>query len=243
MDPQRAPASPFPDPQTDPQTLLERGRQVRHLLSRWRLVVCTAQRSYGHLALANLFGSPPEEPEQRLLGLARRGAEARALVPEQATDVLILSQETLLDGPALPVLRQLLQRPAPPTVLLGLGTPHRVTVRAALEAGVQALISQDTLGQGILLEALTSLNRGQPFLDHRCRALVGSPGRASDELSARELEILGLVAEGCGNRLIAQRLQIAEVTARDHVQRILHKLQVPDRAAAAVAGLRRGYLH
>ena len=98
----------------DPEDLLERGRQVRSLLSEWRLLICTPQRPYGQLLLANLLGSPPEEPSQQLLGYCRRGAEAPALLPTQASDVLILSQEILLDGPALPVLQQLLQRPRPP---------------------------------------------------------------------------------------------------------------------------------
>ncbi len=105
----------------DPEDLLERGRQVRSLLSEWRLLICTPQRPYGQLLLANLLGSPPEEPSQQLLGYCRRGAEAPALLPTQASDVLILSQEILLDGPALPVLQQLLQRPRAPTVLLSLG--------------------------------------------------------------------------------------------------------------------------
>lgn len=227
----------------DPQGLLERGRQVRNLLSEWRLLVCTPQRPYGHLLLANLLGSSPQEPSQQLLGYCRRGSEAMALLPDEASDVLILSQEILLDGPALPVLQQLLQRPAPPTVLLSLGTPHRVAIQAALKAGVQALVSHNQVGQGVVLEALSQLKQGEPFLDRGCQALLAKPGPTNDELSARELEILTLVAEGCTNRMIASRLQIAEVTARDHVQRILQKLQVPDRTAAAVKAMRLGYLH
>jgi DNA-binding NarL/FixJ family response regulator len=47
---------------------------------------------------------------------------------------------------------------------------------------------------------------------------------------------------GLTNRQIAERLVVAEVTARDHVQRILRKLAVNDRTAAAVIGLRLGLL-
>jgi DNA-binding NarL/FixJ family response regulator len=127
-------------------------------------------------------------------------------------------------------------------VLLSLASPHRVVIRAALAAGVQGLISQENVGRGVVLQALASLGRGQSFLDARCQTVLTDASPASHELTAREVEILALVAEGCTNRTIAERLQIAEVTARDHVQRILSKLQVPDRTAAAVAGLRRGYL-
>ena len=70
--------------------------------------------------------------------------------------------------------------------------------------------------------------------------LLQGDGDAPDALSRRELEVLPLLADGLTNRQIAARLQIAEVTARDHVQRILQKLQVSDRAAAAAMAVRLG---
>ena len=70
--------------------------------------------------------------------------------------------------------------------------------------------------------------------------LLQSDGAAPDALSRRELEVLPLLADGLTNRQIAARLQIAEVTARDHVQRILQKLQVSDRAAAAALAVKLG---
>ena len=63
-----------------------------------------------------------------------------------------------------------------------------------------------------------------------------------DELSSRELEVLGLVAEGLSNREVAERLFLAPTTVRDHVQSLMHKLRVKSRTGAAVAGLRLGLL-
>ena len=228
--------------QPDPLWLQEQKRRLSDELRPWRLLICTTDLTYGLLMVAHMLDTPAGQPSQQLLGLCQRAADVPALLPEIATDVLVLSQEFLQDGPALPVLGQLLQRSSPPTVLLSLANPHRVVIRAALAAGVQGLISQENVGRGVVLQAVTSLGRGQAFLDARCQAVLAETGPASLELTAREVEILALVAEGCTNRAIAERLQIAEVTARDHVQRILSKLQVPDRTAAAVAGLRLGYL-
>ena len=52
------------------------------------------------------------------------------------------------------------------------------------------------------------------------------------QLTAREREVLGLVAAGCGNHEIARRLVLSEKTVRNHVAAILFKLEVADRAAA-----------
>jgi DNA-binding NarL/FixJ family response regulator len=53
-------------------------------------------------------------------------------------------------------------------------------------------------------------------------------------LSAREVEVLGLAAEGCSNAQIAQRLVISRRTAEHHVQHIYTKIGVSSRAAAAL---------
>jgi DNA-binding NarL/FixJ family response regulator len=64
------------------------------------------------------------------------------------------------------------------------------------------------------------------------------------ELTAREREVLDLVALGCGNHEIARRLVLSEKTVRNHIAAILLELQAPDRAAAVArardAGLGTG---
>jgi DNA-binding NarL/FixJ family response regulator len=54
------------------------------------------------------------------------------------------------------------------------------------------------------------------------------------ELTAREREVLDLMAAGCGNHEIARRLVLSEKTVRNHISQILTKLQVPDRSVAVV---------
>ena len=72
---------------------------------------------------------------------------------------------------------------------------------------------------------------------------AGQPARAGiDLLSAREREVLALIALGDSNKLIARKLDIAETTVKIHVQHILRKLQLTSRVQAAVvaAGLEAG---
>ena len=71
-------------------------------------------------------------------------------------------------------------------------------------------------------------------------AWVRQPAR--EPLSRRELDILGLIAQGCSNREAAARLFISEATVKTHVLHIYAKLAVNDRAAAVAVGFERGLL-
>lgn len=74
-------------------------------------------------------------------------------------------------------------------------------------------------------------------------SLAPSPGAGSDpfgELSAREMDVLGLIVAGHPNKEIARRLMISERTARTHVSNILAKLNLSSRTQAALLGAREG---
>ena len=64
--------------------------------------------------------------------------------------------------------------------------------------------------------------------------------RHDTQLTARELEVLKLVGEGCSNRDIAGRLYIAENTVKNHLRNILQKLHFDNRVQAAAYAIRRG---
>ena len=65
---------------------------------------------------------------------------------------------------------------------------------------------------------------------------------ADETLTARELDVLRMVAQGKGNKIIASDLEIAEHTVKNHMKSILIKLQVGDRTGAVVTAVRRGYI-
>ena len=68
------------------------------------------------------------------------------------------------------------------------------------------------------------------------------PPRAVEELTRRELEILGLIADGLFNREISERLWLAEETVKTHVHHVLTKLGARSRAHAVAIALRSGVL-
>jgi DNA-binding CsgD family transcriptional regulator len=70
--------------------------------------------------------------------------------------------------------------------------------------------------------------------------LLVTPQTDCHDLTARELEVLGLVVEGHSNQQIARRLRITLRTVAAHMEHILHKLEVPTRTLAAVMAEREG---
>jgi DNA-binding NarL/FixJ family response regulator len=111
----------------------------------------------------------------------------------------------------------------------------------ALRAGARAVLSRGASADAIAA-ALVAVSRGLEVLDPAvAEGWVRPPVDAPAEgLTARETEVLGLLAEGLGNKAIAARLGISEHTAKFHVNAILSKLGAESRAAAIVKAARLG---
>jgi RNA polymerase sigma factor (sigma-70 family) len=103
-----------------------------------------------------------------------------------------------------------------------------------------AIVWEGNVGRGGLLRGIEKLQAGERHVDAEALERIQAAERVAGGLTEREREVLRLVVEGLTNRQIAERLVVAEVTARDHVQRILRKLEVGDRTAAAVLAVRLG---
>jgi len=116
----------------------------------------------------------------------------------------------------------------------------------AIRAGALGFLLKDT-SPGELLAAIRQAAEGRPVLAPRVtRRLLDELGRepaapsGAAALTAREREVLRLVARGKGNDAIAADLDISPATARTHVGNILAKLEVPNRTQAALFALREG---
>lgn len=229
----------FPIGPVSPQELLALHQAVRQLLESWSVLICSPCQALRHQLLLEPWVRITQP--LRRLSVCSTTQEARQWIGAQSGKVIVLSADVLDDGPVLPWMGELQQRPHPPLRLVCLKKPHRVTLQALQATGVEALISESNLGRGVLLAALTQLAQGKPYVDPSCQDLLRN-GSGLDELSPRELEILQLVAEGLTNGAIAARLGIAEVTARDHLRHIQQKLHAANRTAAVVQGIHLGYL-
>jgi DNA-binding NarL/FixJ family response regulator len=119
-----------------------------------------------------------------------------------------------------------------------------------IELGAMGVFMKDQTGD-VLSKAIRKVHAGELWLDRMGMANVvsGLTGGRRDEhfeaakvqsLTAREREVVALVADGLTNKQIAERLFISELTARNHLTSILGKLELTDRFQLAVYAFRRG---
>lgn len=229
-------AATGPDP-------LKAFQRIRELLHDKMLVVGNPSPAYAAALHSSLLVRDQPVSSPPLLAICSTLALLRQRLPETASDVLLFTMGHLQDGCCVPLLRELLTRPAPPLMLVVLGIEEpALPLAPLLRMEPVQLVWEGNIGRGVLVQAVEHLMRGERFVDPEARRRIEAVVALAGALTARENEVLALVGEGLTNRQIAQRLVVAEVTARDHVQRILRKLEVPDRTAAAVLALRLGLL-
>ncbi len=119
-------------------------------------------------------------------------------------------------------------------------------VIAAIEAGALGYLLKESSPHE-LVRAVRTVYRGDsslhPTVAHKLiHRLQRSSGESQTEpLTARELKVLRLIAQGLSNHDIAERLFISEPTVRTHVSNILRKLRLDNRTQAALYALREGF--
>jgi NarL family two-component system response regulator LiaR len=119
---------------------------------------------------------------------------------------------------------------------------------SAIKAGALSYLLKDADAETVL-KAILSASRGEatlhPRIARRLMAEVTAPTPLRDpaaELTAREIEVLRLIAQGLSNSTIADQLFITERTVKAHVSNLLGKLHLSDRTQAAVFAWREGLM-
>ena len=119
---------------------------------------------------------------------------------------------------------------------------------AAVKAGALSYLLKDADAETVL-HAIQAASRGEailhPRIAQRLMAEVTAPTQSHDpaaELTAREMEVLKLIAQGLSNAEIAARLVVTERTVKAHVSNLLGKLHLSDRTQAAVYAWREGLM-
>jgi DNA-binding NarL/FixJ family response regulator len=176
---------------------------------------------------------------------APNGEEAIRVVAETAPDVVVMD----INMPGLSGIeatRRLVEESPATKVLVLTVSADDADVTGAILAGASGYVLKDgpieevvsgieavAAGQSLISPRVASF-----MLDHLRESAAEVRELAGVRLSNRELEVLGLLAEGRANQEIAERLVISQSTVRNHISSILLKLQVENRVQAAVRAVR-----
>jgi DNA-binding NarL/FixJ family response regulator len=115
-----------------------------------------------------------------------------------------------------------------------------VQIVRALKAGARAYLLKSLLHRE-LLDTIRAVHAGQRRIPPEVAAELALHA-GDDALTAREIEVLRLIAEGSANKIVADRLSITEETVKAHVKNILSKLDANDRTHAVTIALKRGII-
>jgi DNA-binding NarL/FixJ family response regulator len=181
-----------------------------------------------------------------LVGQAERADEVLALVESASPHVLLLDVR-LADASGLEVNRWLAEHhPDVKVVMLTMSEDHDTAV-TALRDGASGYLVKGA-GPERVEHAVRTVAAGDVVLDQSLILAVTELAqtrrppttRPFPQLTQREFDILGLVAEGLDNASIARRLVLSPKTVRNHVSNIFAKIQAPDRPGAIVLAHRAG---
>ncbi|GAA6525313.1 response regulator transcription factor [Intrasporangium sp. DVR] len=177
-----------------------------------------------------------------VVGEAASAAEAVVVAERRHPDVVLMDLQ-LGDGvDGVGATRRLLALDRPPRVVILTTYESDADVLASVEAGACGYLLKDAPAAD-LIDAVRTASRGgtvlSPVVARRLDQRRRSPEPA---LSRRELDVLGLVAEGQPNRDIAQALFLSEATVKSHLVRAFGKLGVASRTAAVAAARSRGLI-
>ncbi|MEV4249192.1 response regulator transcription factor [Streptosporangium canum] len=179
------------------------------------------------------------EHDMEVVGEAADGEDALRGIASREPDVVLMDLQLGEGIDGVEATRRVRELPSPPQVLVLTTYETDADIVRAIDAGATGYLLKacppEELFQGIRAAA-----RGETVLSPRVATRMmrrmRDPGPA---LSAREVEILELLASGAGNREIARRLFITEATVKTHLVHIYGKLGVDTRTAAVTAAVER----
>ncbi|MBO3742794.1 response regulator [Actinoplanes flavus] len=189
-----------------------------------------------------LRGMLDAEPGLTVVGEASSGVEGVALVLAERPDIVLMDLR-MPGGDGVEAIGRILAATTGVRVMVLTTYESDRDILRAIEAGAAGYLLKDASPKE-LADAVRAAARGETVLAPSVASTlvrqVRSP--APPALSAREAEVLRLVAAGLTNAEIGKRLFISEATVKTHLLRAFNKLDVADRTAAVTTAMRHGLL-
>ncbi|HWS33714.1 MAG TPA: response regulator transcription factor [Actinoplanes sp.] len=189
-----------------------------------------------------LRGMLDAEPDLTVIGEASSGVEGAALAVALQPDIVLMDLR-MPGGDGVDATVKILSTTTGVRVMVLTTYESDRDILRAIEAGASGYLLKDA-SPAELAAAVRAASRGETVLAPSVASTLVRQVRrpAPPSLSARETEVLRLVAAGLTNADIGSRLFISEATVKTHLLRAFNKLDVADRTAAVTTAMRHGLL-
>jgi DNA-binding NarL/FixJ family response regulator len=189
-------------------------------------------------------------PGIEVVGAAADGEQAVAMVAERRPDVVLMDLRMPRCDGVEATRRIRAEHPGTQVIALTTYDDDR-SILSAVQAGARGYLTKDSTSQEIR-RAIEAVAEGKALLEPAVQArllealaaggavAVQEPPAPPDGLTRREVEVLGLIAEGLSNQEIAGRLFVSEATVKTHINNLFSKIGARDRAQAVAYAYRNG---
>src|SRR5215469_12871305 len=191
------------------------------------------------------------DPQMKIVAEAKDGVEALHMVRTLHPDILLLDL-AMPKMPGMEALRELTGDNSSTRTIVLTGQVDKRQILEALQLGARGVVLKDAIGAH-LSACIRAIMQGQYWLEGRpvqnlvqvlrdLTAQTAPAPRKTFGLTARELEVVGLITEGCTNKDIAKTFGISEETVKRHLTNIFNKLGVGNRLELALFALNHNLL-
>jgi DNA-binding NarL/FixJ family response regulator len=188
---------------------------------------------------AGLVSMLATHPEVKVMGSASSGEEALARMEEDMPDIVLL--DLRMPGmTGIDLLHAMREKKVSARAIVLTSFETDENIYRAIQVGAQGYLLKDT-SQREMLQAIATVHAGRKYIPGQIAARLAERMMRSS-LTARELEILNMLAKGLTNKQIGRVLKISDNTVRNHVNSILEKLEVADRTEAVTVAIQQGII-
>jgi len=183
-----------------------------------------------------------DEPDLRVVGIAATAAEGITSVEENSPDVVIMDYN-LPDENGAAATTTIKARWPDVAVIMLTGSGAEDALARAIEAGCSGFLVKELEGPTIP-NAIRAVHRGELVIHagamHSALGRLRTDSIDKHQLTARELEVLRMMATGLSTEALATKLFVSTNTVRNHIQSVLMKLGAHSKLEAVAIGIREG---
>jgi DNA-binding NarL/FixJ family response regulator len=179
------------------------------------------------------------QPDMRLVAVAATAHDAMVAFRQRRPDVTLMDVR-LAGTNGIDALASILREFPDARIIVLTTVEGDAEIKRALRAGAVGYVLK-TAPPDDLLDAIRTVHGGRRAIPPDVAARLAAH-YADEDLTRRELDVLGLIRDGYRNKQVADKLGIAETTVNFHVRNLVEKLGAHDRAHAVALAIRRGLL-